>query len=84
MAKPSKRENQRPEPSFNPNESFIDKFSGQYTQTIVVGILFLSILTILTVALFKYEKFAGTIITGMLTALGSLGGFMAGKKIKNK
>jgi hypothetical protein len=82
MGKPKKRDNKRKEPLFNPNESFIDKFSGKYTQTLIAGLLFLSILIILTIALFNYEKFAGTIISGMLTALGSFGGFIAGKKIE--
>lgn len=81
---PGERKNERDEPSFKPNESLIEKCFGSYVEIALGSILFLSVLIVLTCALFVYEKHSGIIITGLLTAFGSFGGFIVGKKRKKK
>ncbi len=81
---PENRSIERKKPQFEPHESFLEKLTGQYTDIVIVGILFFFVLIVLTIALFRYEKLAEMIITGFLTALGSFGGFLAGKTRKYK
>jgi hypothetical protein len=81
---PEKRETKRKEPQFIPHESFLERMTGSYTDIAIAGVLFLLVLIVLTVALFRYEKHSQMILTGLLTAFGSLGGFVAGKKTKRK
>jgi hypothetical protein len=81
---PENRETERSTPQFDPHESWIEKITGHYTDIVIVGILFFLVLIVLTIALLRYEKHAEIIITGLLTAFGSFGGFLAGKSRKKK
>ncbi|MCG8892931.1 hypothetical protein G1K73_04060 [Tenacibaculum finnmarkense] len=84
MTAPKKRERARREPQYEPNESKLEKLTGKYTEFVIVGVLFFFALTILSFALFLIEELREVIITGLLTAFGSLCGYISGKKIPKK
>lgn len=81
---PEKREKERRVPEFDPNTSWIERVTGQYTDIAIVGVLFTLVLIVLFIIMIIYEKHVQMILTGLLTAFGSFGGFLAGKKRKKK
>lgn len=77
---PEPRENSRKDPTRKPQQSWVDKATGQHTNTIIAFILFLVVLIPLIIVLFVDDSFRKEIITALITLLSAFGGFVVGER----
>jgi hypothetical protein len=77
---PKDRKNVRKQGEKKVKESKLQRLTGDYTIDIIIGILFVSVLIPLIIAMFHYPDSSDKIITGMLSLLFALVGFYTGKK----
>ncbi len=77
---PQRRETAKRAPYREPIQSWIDRTTGEHTNIIVAGILFLIVMIPLIVILFIDINFRREIVTTLITLFSAFGGFIVGDK----
>jgi hypothetical protein len=75
---PDKKENARNEPNKVPFQSWVGRTTGEYTNIIVAGILFLVVMIPLIIMMFIDVNYRKEIVTTLITLFSAFGGFIVG------